>query len=271
MPALTWNLFHGRDFPPDPALLTARSRVLGLTERGTGHAQVNRPLLDEYVRVLARHPWDVALLQEAPPYWLEPLGRALGAHGALALTSRNVLPAPRRWLHARRPDLLGAWEGGSNQLLVRPPWRITHTHRLTVARLPERRRMLWARLAREGGAELCVAVVHLTTRLPAAARREAATAAGSAVRWSGNAPLLFGGDLNLSPRSAPEAFEELQARHGLGPPTAPGAIDHLLARGLRVVEPPRALPDAGREVPGPDGLSLRLSDHAPVVARFALG
>ena len=131
--------------------------------------------------------------------------------------------------------------------------------------------MLWARLAREGGAELCVAVVHLTTRLPAAARGEAAAAAASAVRWSAHAPLVLGGDLNLSPRSAPETFEDLEARHGLAPPTAPGAIDHLLARGLRVVEPPWALADAGREVPGPGGLSLRLSDHAPVVARFALG
>ena len=26
---LSWNLFHGRDFPPDRALLTWRSRLLG--------------------------------------------------------------------------------------------------------------------------------------------------------------------------------------------------------------------------------------------------
>ena len=28
---LSWNLFHGRDFPPDPALRTLRSRLLRTT------------------------------------------------------------------------------------------------------------------------------------------------------------------------------------------------------------------------------------------------
>ena len=31
--ALTWNIFHGRDFPPDPSLLTLRSRLLRCSER----------------------------------------------------------------------------------------------------------------------------------------------------------------------------------------------------------------------------------------------
>ena len=48
------------------------------------------------------------------------------------------------------------------------------------------------------------------------------------------------------------------------------AIDHLLARSLDVVAPPVALDSGAREVPGPDGLAIRLSDHPPVVASFGL-
>ena len=63
-----------------------------VTERGATHAQVNRPLFEEFVRVLAGLEWDVALLQEAPPRWFRSLARRLGASGALGLTSRNLLP-----------------------------------------------------------------------------------------------------------------------------------------------------------------------------------
>src|SRR5918999_3045 len=92
---LTWNLFHGRDFPPDPALLSWRSRLLRSTERGATHAQVNRPLLDEFSGWLADRPWELALLQEAPPRWLAELGRRCRADGAIALTSRNLGSALR--------------------------------------------------------------------------------------------------------------------------------------------------------------------------------
>ena len=77
MRVLSWNLYHGRDFPPEPALFTLRSRLLGTTERGATHVQVNRPLLDEFARVLDGLEWDVALLQEAPPRWF---ARARPAH-----------------------------------------------------------------------------------------------------------------------------------------------------------------------------------------------
>ena len=62
--ALTWNVFHGRDFPPDPALFTWRSWLFGVEERNETHVQVNRDLLDEFADVLAAARWDVALLQE---------------------------------------------------------------------------------------------------------------------------------------------------------------------------------------------------------------
>jgi hypothetical protein len=47
------------------------------------------------------------------------------------------------------------------------------------------------------------------------------------------------------------------------------AIDHLLIRGARFAEPPRALPHEARELVCSDGRRLRLSDHAPIVARIA--
>jgi endonuclease/exonuclease/phosphatase (EEP) superfamily protein YafD len=85
---------------------------------------------------------------------------------------------------------------------------------------------------------------------------------------SGDDPLVLGGDLNLRPAHDPEVFAELHERFELGDPTGPEAIDHLLARGLRVVQQPRRLAPAEREVTDLDGRLIRLSDHAPVVAEF---
>jgi hypothetical protein len=56
----------------------------------------------------------------------------------------------------------------------------------------------------------------------------------------------------------------------LAAPTAPDAIDHLLVRGLDVIERPRRLAPERRELSEPDGRRIRLSDHAPVDGAFAL-
>ena len=141
---------------------------------------------------------------------------------------------------------------------------------MTLTRRPERRRMLWARVGLPGGRSLAVANLHATAGDPAAAAWEVERAAERAVGWAGDLPLVFGGDLNLRPRRRPEAFALLRDRFELGPPTAPGAIDHLLVRDLDLVEPPRAMPPEARDVPGPHGLRLRLSDHAPVVATVSM-
>jgi hypothetical protein len=263
---LTWNIFHGLDKPPDSSLVTWRSRLFGVTETNPTHAQVNRPLRDEFAARLASHEWDVALLQEAPPRWLRALARGTGASSAAsALTARNAGAPLRGWLADRNPDLMGSWEGGSNQLLVRPPWRIEETRRLIITRRPERRRMLWARLLGPGGAALAVANMHLTAWDSPKAGREAVFAAEHAVEWAGDDPLVFGGDLN-----APDTFAELRERFGLIPQPEGEAIEHLLSRGLEVAEPPRALPPEAQEVPGPGGKLLRLSDHPLVVAQFVL-
>jgi endonuclease/exonuclease/phosphatase family metal-dependent hydrolase len=264
MRVLSWNLYHGRDFPPDPALFTHRSRLLRTPERGDSHAQVNRPLLDEFAGLLAGLEWHVALLQEAPPRWFAELAGRTRSSGVRVLTSRNWWPALQGRLADWNPDLLASSEGGSNQILVRHPGRIVEHRRLTLARWPERRRMQWVRLE-EG---VCIANLHASAGRASKAAAEVVRAAEVAVDWSGAAPLVFGGDLNLRPARDPEPFAALRERFGLGEPTAPRSIDHLLARGLRVVEPPRQLAPERRELPDADGLRIRLSDHAPVLAEF---
>lgn len=267
--AIGWNLFHGRDFPPDPALFAWRSRLLRTTERNETHVQVNRGLLEEFATVLGEASWDVALLQECPPRFAAPLAGASGAEAHRVLTSRNSLGALRALAARLNPDLIASGEGGSNLTLVRPGGGLggiveRREMAIHVGR-PERRAMALTRT----GSGLCVANLHATNDHPELAADDVLHAAAAAVEWAGGRALLFGGDLNLRPAESPAAFEELASGFGLAGPTAPGAIDHLLVRGLDTVEAPRSWPPARREVPC-DGLALRLSDHAPVEATFAV-
>jgi endonuclease/exonuclease/phosphatase family metal-dependent hydrolase len=268
MRVLSWNLYHGRDFPPDPALFTLRSRLLKRTERNATHAQVNRPLLAEFARVLDGLEWDVALLQETPPRWFAELCRRTSSAGGRVLTSRNVLPPLQGVLADWNPDLIASWEGGSNAILVRDPGRIAEHRTLTLTRRPERRRMHWARVEPAGGEPLCVSNLHASAGRPERAAAEVLAAAGTAVEWSRELPLVFGGDLNVRPAADPDLFVALDERHGLREPTAPDAIDHLLARGLSIAAAPRRLPPERRELDEPDGRRLRLSDHRLIAAEF---
>lgn len=268
MRVLSWNLYHGRDFPPDPALFTLRSRLLRATERNATHVQVNRPLLDEFGRLLDGFEWDVALLQEAPPRWFAALRRRTRSTGVRVLTSRNLCPPLQGLLAGWNPDVIGSWEGGSNQILVRQPARILEHRRLTLSRRPEPRRMHWVRLELPQQGRVCVANLHASAGRPSQAAVEVMAAAEAVVDWSGGDPLVFGGDLNLRPEREPEPFAVLRDRFGLCEPTAPDAIDHVLARGLEIAERARRLGPDERELTEPDGLRLRLSDHAPVVVGF---
>jgi endonuclease/exonuclease/phosphatase family metal-dependent hydrolase len=268
MRVLSWNLYHGRDFPPDPALFTLRSRLLRTKERNATHVQVNRPLFDEFARLLDDLDWEVALLQEAPPRWFRRLGERTRSNGVRVLTSRNVFPPLQGLLADWNPDLIASWEGGTNQILVRSPGRIAEHRRLTLTRRPERRRMHWARLELQDTVRVCVANLHASAGLPLQAAAEVVAAAEVAVEWSAGDPLVFGGDLNLRPGGDPEPFETLRTRFDLREPTAPDAIDHLLVRGLEITEQPRRLAPERRELVDSDGLRIRLSDHAPVTATF---
>jgi hypothetical protein len=95
---LIWNLFHGRAVPP-----------------------AGRPLLAEYATTIAGWEWDVALLQEVPPWWPPMLAAEAGAEHRTELTSRNSLLSVRRAIASRAPDLLKANGGGANAILARAP------------------------------------------------------------------------------------------------------------------------------------------------------
>jgi endonuclease/exonuclease/phosphatase family metal-dependent hydrolase len=268
--ALTWNLFHGRDHPPDPGLRTWRSRLFGVTERNATHVQVNRDLLDEFAGVLAAADWDVALLQECPPRWADALAEATGAAGHRVLTSRNSCASLRSRLARINPDLVASNEGGSNLTLVRGEIAERRELELTPGPFPERRVLAFTRgVPSRFGAEVCVGNLHASAGASrrAHAEREVWRAANVACLWSGEPPLVFGGDLNLRPRDT-DLFTRLEAQHGLRPATGPDALDHLLGVGLDPVEHPRAWTPERREVAA-DGLAIRLSDHAPVEATFA--
>jgi len=265
--AIAWNLFHGRDFPPDPALFTWRSRLLRVSERNDTHVQVNRELLDEFAAMLAGADWDVALLQETPPRFAAPLAEACGAEAHRVLTSRNGLGALRAAAARLNPDLVASGEGGSNLTLVRRGGAlggIVERRGLAIHEgRPERRAMALTRTA----SGVCVANLHATNDLPPLAVADVLLAARAAVEFAAESPLLFGGDLNLRPGRNPEVFAELAERHGLREPTAPDAIDHLLVRGMAVLAQPTRWEPERREI-DQDGLALRLSDHAPVQAGF---
>jgi hypothetical protein len=267
--AIAWNLFHGRDFPPDPELRSWRSRLLRIDERNETHVQVNRDLTTEFATLLAATAWDVALLQESPPRFAEPLARACSAEWQRALTSRNSLGPLRGLLARQNPDLMASGEGGSNLTLVRVPGRlggIAERRELSIHDgSPERRSMALTRTA----SGVCVANLHATNDQPNLAIEDVLRAARAATEFAGTAPLIFGGDLNLRPAEQPVVFERLREDFGLAAPTGPRAIDHLLTRGLEVVEAPAQWPPERRELPL-DGRVLRLSDHAPVQARFAV-
>jgi endonuclease/exonuclease/phosphatase family metal-dependent hydrolase len=268
---LSWNVYHGRDRPPDPALFTLRSRLFKVTEMDASHVQVNRPLFGEFATVIAREPWSVCMLQEFPPAWAHALAQRCEAEPHLVLTSRNQLGSIRRRLAMWNPDLIASGEGGSNLTLVRAPWRIAGRASALLNPFPrrglrERRRMAMTLIADDAD-EVAVANLHATAGDQPQAELDVRRGAETAVGFARDRPLVFGGDLNLRPaRSA--LFGELSSRFGLTGATAPEAIDHMLSRGLAIEEPPHRLPPERRELPAEAGRRLRLSDHAPLEARF---
>ena len=264
---MTWNLFHGRDWPPEPELQVRAHK--GNFRRGPrlGHEyeQVNWDLLDEFAALIAGIDWDVALFQEFPPSWKRGMAAACGADAHRALSGRNWLQPVTSMIGRWRPDLLGAWEGGSDTTLVRPSGgEIVERRRVVLTWRPELRVMALTRLS----SGQCIANLHVSTK-PASAEAELVEAARRATEFAGDDPLLFGGDFNVRPQAS-GVFDRLEERFGLAPPTAPDRLSHLLVRGLELIEHPRALPPEARDRVDPEtGLKIRLSDHNPVIGTFA--
>ena len=221
MKVLTWNLFHGRAQPP-----------------------AGRDLYPEFERAIAGWDWDVALLQEVPPWWPLPLARAAAASMRMTLTNRHEGLPLRRFVADRWPDLIKSNGGGSNAILVRGA-SIAEHRAVRLRRLPERRWMHAVRLA-DG---VWVANVHAATQPRPRPVRDLARAATALDGWTGGtAPLVFGGDFNLRDPTV-AGLERLSGNW----------VDHVLARGFRRVGRGQVLD------PRP------LSDHRPVLVELARG
>jgi hypothetical protein len=264
---MTWNLFHGRDWPPEPPLQVRAHK--GNFRRGPRlgerYEQTNWDLFDEFADFIREIEWDVALFQECPPSWKRRLASACAAEVHRALSGRNWLQPLTSLIGRHRPDLLGAWEGGSDTTLVRPAaGEIAERRREILTWRPELRVMALTRL--ESG--LCVANLHVSTQ-PSSAERELVEGARRALEFAGSDPLLFGGDFNVRPKAS-GVFETLERDYGLAPSTAPDRLSHLLVHGLEVAEHPAALLPEARDIVDPaTGRLIRLSDHNPVIGKFA--
>lgn len=213
MLVLSWNLYHGRAAPP-----------------------AGRNLYPAFAASLAAWEWDVALLQECPPWWPAKLAADCDAHEHLALTSRNALLPLRRWIAERWPDVIKSNGGGCNAILVRgeDPGR---DPRFAVLRTrPERRVVHGIRL---GDGWVCN--LHAQVWSEEQAQQDAATAAAHVFDWAGDAPVILGGDFNTrSPH--PAGLTDLGGHK----------VDRVLARGWTAASPLRT------EEHG------HLSDHAPI-------
>jgi endonuclease/exonuclease/phosphatase family metal-dependent hydrolase len=208
---LTWNLMHGRSVPP-----------------------AGRDLFDSFAAALRAWEWDVALLQEVPPWWPAALAAAVGADQRSALTSRNSLLPLRRAVAVRWPDLIKSNGGGSNAILVRGGEIVEHRVK-RLSWLPERR---WLQAARRGNG-VWVGNVHTEPDT-----RQGRRAAETLLDWTlGGAPVVLGGDFNVSPLEL-EGFA-LAGGHG---------VDQVFVGGGLIASGPAEVLDRGS-----------LSDHAPVL------
>jgi endonuclease/exonuclease/phosphatase (EEP) superfamily protein YafD len=214
---LTWNLYHGRADPP-----------------------AGRPLFDEFAAMLAGWEWDVALLQEVPPWWPAKLARTTGADERHVLTSRNFLLPVRRWIAERWPDLIRSNGGGSNAILVRGAAIAGHAS-ARLRRWPERR---WAHGVRLDSG-VWVVNVHATVPKRDPEQRDVGLALRLALGWAGDGPLVFGGDLNQRSPRVP-GLEHVAGHH----------VDHIFARGFEAAGPAERLEHG------------RLSDHPPLAVNL---
>lgn len=217
MRVLTWNLFHGRSVPETP-----------------------HGLANAFAATLAGWAWDVALLQEVPPWWGPWLGHACEASARTALTSRNVVLPLRRAVAVRAPQLIKSNGGGANTILVRGQ-QITEHRGVRLRWRPERRVAHAVRTTDGAWWGNFHAQVHSEER----ALADAATAARALLGWSAPAPrVVLGGDTNVRRPLAP-GFRHMGGNN----------VDHVLARGWERVGAEKL--DAGS-----------LSDHAPVLVEL---
>ena len=270
--ALTWNLFHGRDHPPDPALYTWRSRLLRGTERDDTHVQVNRDLFGEFARRARRRRLGRRAAAGVPA----ALGarRSRGPRGAAAAPRAHLAKLARAAARPARPPQPGPdrLERGRLQPDPRARRRSLERRELVLdarpaARAPRdglhprrahrvRRRRLRRQPARERRRRRCAQL----------AEREVLLAAGTALEWAGEGTRSCSAATSTPPGRerrlrAPRARARARAR-----PRRPTRSTTCSPPGSSR-RAPAAWPPERREVATADG-AIRLSDHAPVTAAF---
>ncbi|MHB8242340.1 MAG: endonuclease/exonuclease/phosphatase family protein [Solirubrobacteraceae bacterium] len=202
--------------------------------------------MEQFTSLIAGWEWDVALLQEVPPWWPARLAARSGAEQRTALTSRNWLLPLRRSLASRRPELMKSNGGGSNAVLSRTA--IVEHRALRLRLWPERRVAQLVRL----GDGACVANFHGSARVPLA-EAELEELWERSLSWAGCDRLIVGGDLNLRAPCAPAGVEVVHV--------ARRDVDHLFAGGFEQVGEAELL---DRRV-ALDGVgAVELSDHPPL-------
>lgn len=233
----TWNLYHGRTFPPSERL----------------H-------LERMVRLVTADGPDVVALQEVPLWAVRRLEAWSGMAAAWALTMPAVLgPLARRVTDLDPKRFRSSLTGQANALLVNPHFEAGRHRRLVLN--PGLSRRDW--LLRGGQRRVCQALdvdargervvlanLHASNspdrRLVGEEIERAAAFLGDAERC------VLCGDFNV-------------ARHSVAGFTVPiDGIDQVLVRGLALERGPEPWPDERRTVAG-----VVLSDHAPVEAVVA--
>ena len=259
----TWNVFHGNTTPPgrtrhlerivrlavadDPAVVCLQelpAAALGQLESWTGYVAfgvvASRPRLPKRLAYAITDIYP-GVLRSA----LEGQANAiLVAPGIVGRDHRSIDLNPRRF-RGRLSRQLGLRFGV--QVVWAKERRVAHAIRVT---LPDARTAV-------------VANLHATSfradkRLADAELLRAATFADALAEP--DEPVVLAGDFNVTVVSSPTLRALSRAEWGFSA-AGPG-LDHVLVRGLEVVEPEVAWPDTRRRHDG-----ALLSDHDPVEVR----
>jgi endonuclease/exonuclease/phosphatase family metal-dependent hydrolase len=242
--------------------------------------------VERMVRLAVEDEPGIVLLQELPVASLRRLEEWTGYRAFGVVAARPRLPAELAYrITERRPQLFrSALEGQANAILVAPAFRADQHMQLVLndrrfrrrealrLELPFGARVAWAWERRVVHAvrvslpqrTMVVANLHATSyrpdkRLADAELLRAATFADGMAEP--NEPVVLGGDFNVTVVSSPTLRRLATTEWGFSP-AGPG-LDHVLARGVEVLESETPWPAERREHEG-----RLMSDHAPVDVRI---